>query len=485
MFQETRETQDPVGGGSRYAGCDAAEVVEAVAQLGQLSSAVHAEQLALVRDLAGREWPIGTARNPVELCEQQLGMLRATAKETVRVAVALGELPALAALYASGEVSWDQVRFATRFAEAGTDDFVAEQLGDLTAAQVAQLAKEHATRTARDDAEADRQIRCRTRRDHRLGGTHFSIFLPDGDAEGLRSSLEQRAQAIGADPITGLWAPLERRMGMAAAMLGAADLPLGGDLDRALTVIHIDHDVLAGESDGNAVSESGSVMSAEVARRLCCDGWIQYVAEDDTDRPVGVGRRQRTVPRWLRRLVRHRDRTCRCCGGPIHHIHHIVHWTWEGPTDEDNLVGLCFGCHHRVHEGGWRITGNPNGALTFTNPYGETVTTVRQPTVKDWKRRAARHRARPHGPAPDPAGPDQPPGPAPAATFVADPAPTPWTATNTAPGTGRPAPGARPHGPAATPAVAATGVIPAARAHPGPATPRPPLLPRSPGPEPP
>jgi hypothetical protein len=179
------------------------------------------------------------------------------------------------------------------------------------------------------------------------------------------------------------------------AMLGAAGLAADGDLDRALTVIHIDHDVLAGEADGNAVTESGSVLSAEVARRLACDGWTQYIAEDDNDRPVGVGRRQRTVPRWLRRLIRHRDRHCRCCGGPIHHIHHIVHWTWLGPTDEDNLVGLCWGCHHRVHEGGWTITGEPNGALTFTNPYGEHRTTLRQPPARTARRRTAR----PTGPA--------------------------------------------------------------------------------------
>jgi 5-methylcytosine-specific restriction endonuclease McrA len=185
-------------------------------------------------------------------------------------------------------------------------------------------------------------------------------------------------------------------MADALAMLGAAGLAADSDLDRALTAIHIDHDVLFADTDdpaapqGQGVTESGGVISPEVARRLCCDGWIQTITEaDDGTRTVGIGRRSRVVPRWLRRIVRHRDRACRCCGGPIHHIHHIRHWTLGGTTDQDNLAGLCWGCHHRVHEGGWTITGNPNGALTFTNPFGETVTSLRQPLARKVRRRVA------------------------------------------------------------------------------------------------
>jgi hypothetical protein len=32
-------------------------------------------------------------------------------------------------------------------------------------------------------------------------------------------------------------------------------------------VVHIDHDILAGEAPGNATTDSGGVVSAEVARR--------------------------------------------------------------------------------------------------------------------------------------------------------------------------------------------------------------------------
>jgi hypothetical protein len=433
-------TEDPTVGASgdddtaaSYADCSTGDLAATAQELAKLQAVVHAELLGVLGELGTRAQVPGDRRDMVEWTETYLGTLRSTAREWTKTAAALRDLPVLAGLYGSGTLSWDQVRHAVRFVTPGTDAIVSEEVAGWSAEQVAQLAREHTARTREDGAEADRRTRLRMRRDHKLGGTHYSAFLPDGDDEGLRVALERRATQIGPDPITGIWDSAERRMGQALAMLGAADLAADADLDRALAVIHIDHDILSGEAEGNATTESGATISAEVARRMCCDGWIQYVAEDgtDNDRPVGVGRKTRIIPRWLRRLVRHRDRRCRCCGGPIHHIHHIVFWGMLGRTDEDSLVGLCWGCHHRVHEGGWTITGDPNGALVFTNPFGESVTSLRQPVARDLRRRAARAagvrlgdqhpgpRARPHGPArpeTDPAphpggGTDPPPHP--------------------------------------------------------------------------
>jgi hypothetical protein len=414
-------TEDPTVGpscggddrGASYADCSTAELASTVQELAKLHAVVHAELLGVLGELGTRAQVPGECRDTTEWVETRLGTLRSTAREWTKVATALRDLPVLAGLYADGSLSWDQVRHAVRFITPGTDPVVSEEIAGWSAEQVAQLAREHTARSRDDDAEADRGTRLRLRRDHKRRGTHVTAFLPDGDDEPLRVALERRAQQIGPDPITGIWDSAERRMGQALAMLGAADLATDQDLDRALAVVHIDHDILAGEAPGNATTDTGGVISAEVARRMTCDGWLQYVAEDGAanDRTVGVGRRTRVVPRWLRRLVRHRDRRCRCCGGPIHHIHHIIHWGMGGRTDLDVLVGLCWGCHHRVHEGGWTITGNPNGALVFTNPFGETVTTVRQPLARNLRRRAARAagvrlghdapgpRSRPHGPA--------------------------------------------------------------------------------------
>ena len=39
-----------------------------------------------------------------------------------------------------------------------------------------------------------------------------------------------------------------------------------------------------------------------------------------------------------------------------------------GGTDLDNLLPLCWGCHDKVHEHGWQITGRGDGLRTIKPP---------------------------------------------------------------------------------------------------------------------
>jgi hypothetical protein len=108
---------------------------------------------------------------------------------------------------------------------------------------------------------------------------------------------------------------------------------------------------------------------------------------------VGIGRADRSIPRWLRRRIRRRDGGC-CqfpgCGRRIRQVHHIRHWTRdEGPTDAWNLCGLCWYHHRVVHEGGWTIQGNADGELTFRSPYGKVLRSRPQPLKSDVRSRAA------------------------------------------------------------------------------------------------
>lgn len=127
--------------------------------------------------------------------------------------------------------------------------------------------------------------------------------------------------------------------------------------------------------DAGALQEC---TSAETARRLACDCRWQLVAEDEAGRALGLGRKTRQTPTWLARQVRRRDGGCRfpgCSRKRWLHSHHVRWWIKGGPTDPDNLVAFC-GYHHRlVHEGGWRIEGDPEGELRFVHPPGAVVST--------------------------------------------------------------------------------------------------------------
>jgi HNH endonuclease len=59
--------------------------------------------------------------------------------------------------------------------------------------------------------------------------------------------------------------------------------------------------------------------------------------------------------------------------------HHIHHWANGGPTRLDNLALLC-GRHHRaVHEEGYQLERDRNGALHFTTPRGRPISETPAP----------------------------------------------------------------------------------------------------------
>jgi hypothetical protein len=189
-------TQDPGG----YCDLDSAGLGDAATELATLGSVVHAELLQILAELAHRDQVPGGFGDLVEFCTQRFGVLRRTAREWVDVAVALRGLPAISALYASGEISWDKVRHAARFATAGTDAVVADELSRFTAQQVAQLAAETQRRSGADDQAAHDCRSLRMRNDHRRGGVRITGWLPFADAEALRHDLAERARQIGPDP---------------------------------------------------------------------------------------------------------------------------------------------------------------------------------------------------------------------------------------------------------------------------------------------
>jgi hypothetical protein len=51
-------------------------------------------------------------------------------------------------------------------------------------------------------------------------------------------------------------------------------------------------------------------------------------------------------------------------------VHHVIPWDDGGPTDLENLAPLCSEHHHMVHEGGWKLTLNPDRIATWTRPDG-------------------------------------------------------------------------------------------------------------------
>ena len=104
---------------------------------------------------------------------------------------------------------------------------------------------------------------------------------------------------------------------------------------------------------------------------------------DEDGRLLEVGARTRTIPPALRRALHHRDRGCRFpgCGLPLGVGHHVRHWAQGGPTTLSNLALLCRRHHRAVHEEGYQVDRQSDGALSFRRPDGRPLPDVPPPAA--------------------------------------------------------------------------------------------------------
>jgi hypothetical protein len=353
-----------------YAAMSPEARLEALEQLSALLSSIHAELLDLVAAAVDCGDPaLDGAVAPPAWLVGRLGLARRNADEWFRVAAVLQALPALRSAYAAGELSWDQVRPATRFVTPDDDVEQAARLPGFSAAQIAFLARQSRP-VSDDDANAAHANRSFTwRRDHRKGGYSYRGFLPFDQGEAVNQALDSIAENWGADPATGSWAPIAMRRAdavhdLATRKLGSASAP-----DRATVVINADADIVDGSTPGNGFIGDLALCHSGVLRHLC-DARVEVALHGPDGATVGIARASQQIPWWLRRQVVLRDHRCRGfgCDRTIRQIHHIHHWASGGHTNLDNLIGLCWAHHRLVHEGGWSIQGNPNDEVAFVSP---------------------------------------------------------------------------------------------------------------------
>jgi hypothetical protein len=353
-----------------------AEQADAIDQLHGLMTAAHSQLLDVVAHYDRNEsWAEDGATCMVDWLVARLSIAHRSAKDWVRVARALEDLPGISACYSEGRLSFDQLVPLTKLATPDTDQALAEQAPGWSVAQL-ELAVRRAkpvTNNEANDAHRRRYLRMRFDDDRSF---RISGRLADAEGAVVEAALAALANAAQPDPATGVYDPFESRLADALVEMASTDLAEEADADRASVVIHMEAEVVGG-GEGGAEIEDGPAISAETARRLACDSRWQLVAEE-AGQALGVGRRTRQVPRWLSRQLRRRDGGCRfpgCARKRWLHAHHILFWGKGGPTDPDNLVMLCGYHHRRLHEGGWRIEGDPEDELRFVNPQGKVLST--------------------------------------------------------------------------------------------------------------
>jgi hypothetical protein len=324
----------------------------------------------------------------------RIGLDSATAREKVRVARALGKLPAIDEALRVGKLSYAKARALTRVATPETETKLLEVAAVATGAQLERVCRGYRRALAPDEvlAPEERSVR---RRDLPGGMVRLEIVLAPDEADLLLRALDRAREAVHEETDvsaetqkcndvqdvsaetsnTGSTWP-SRADGMVALaenfLAGTPATGNGGE--RFQVMVHVDQDPLAPDGVLSASLDDGTRVSAETFRRIACDCGLVALAGDGAE--LNIGRRARSIPPAIRRALALRDGGCRfpgCTHTRFLHGHHIRHWLAGGETSVSNLALLCTFHHHLVHEGGWTVARGENGKVTFTGPDGRAL----------------------------------------------------------------------------------------------------------------
>jgi hypothetical protein len=348
----------------------------------------------------------------------QCGLGSGAAREHVRVARALTQLPRIQAAFSAGRLSYSKVRALTRIAAPDCEAALVEFALSATASQTElfcrqwRRADDAATTTSQPDAEerqsfqhwydddgfltltirmpavegaalmariearAERQARRERAQSKKAVATHGEIRAAGGRVD---PEVEERCAGDAA-----VRRMRERTTARRIAALGdlveagaAVDRRRPGDPPRREVVVHVDAAVLADDTAaGRAHVEGGPAITGAQARRILCAATVVAMLEKGRE-PLAVGRRRRRATKAQWRALLRRDEGCARPGCPETrverlHAHHMRHWLFGGPTDIDNLVLLCDVDHGLVHEHDL-VMSRRDGRLVVTAPDASRV----------------------------------------------------------------------------------------------------------------
>jgi hypothetical protein len=217
----------------------------------------------------------------------RIGLDPATAREKVRVARALDNLPAIDAALKSGKLSYAKVRALTRVAIPETEAKLLDAAMYATCAQLERLCRGYRTAMTADNTlpPPERGVRLR---DLPGGMVKLEVILSPDKADLVLRALDQArevkhdqsktdasAETSDADPT---------RPSRADAVVSLAESNLadntgtGNGGERFQVMLHVDQDPLAPDGVLGGTLDDGTRLSAETLRRVACDCGLVAIA---------------------------------------------------------------------------------------------------------------------------------------------------------------------------------------------------------------
>ena len=300
---------------------------DAIAELAARIQAATYELLVMIHQFDERGgWGEGV-KSCAHWLNWRTGLALGAAREKVRVARVLAELPRLSAAMRRGALSYSKVRALTRVATPETEARLLDFARCATAAHVERLVRAWRRVDRIAAAEDDRR---------RHESRHLEVWVDEDGMVVVRGRLSpevgavlQRALEAASDRLyhdaddkaeVSVGKRRADALGLIAESALAADLDRGTAGDRYQVVVHVDADGLGGEAEGGqSVLEDGIGVSAETSRRLACDASTVVMTHASDGRVPDVGRKRRTIPPAIRRALTAQDRRCHFPGCDTYH----------------------------------------------------------------------------------------------------------------------------------------------------------------------
>jgi Domain of unknown function (DUF222) len=352
----------------------------------------HAELVAvIVKVLETGCWNGHGIRSPEHWVTWKTGVNPARARDLVLVAKRSLELPVTSEAFNDGLLSVDQVAVISRDTPSEFDETVCTLAKSATVPQLRSLLRKYPwspckpTKTSSDNTEPSDNTEAEpapepgpapvdrvTARHDETGRFHLHAELGTLEGAEIEAALNEAKDA--------LYRAGNRNATMVEALLEVCRRSLNAASSASRTdnyrvYLHVDTD--------HAWINGGPKLPESIRSKILCDANI-YPYLMSNGKPINVGRVTRVIPPHTRRAVLDRDSTCRYPGCTTRRleVHHLVHWEHLGPTNTNNLAGLCSYHHHRHHDGTYTVSGNADihDGLIFKRADGTTIQTGPQPT---------------------------------------------------------------------------------------------------------
>lgn len=335
------------------------------------------------------------------------GLQLSTAREKVRVARALTDLPKISEEMQKGKLSYSKVRAITRVATPENEEGLLTFALAGTASHVERVVR--AWRKADAPAELELAKKQITNRYLEYYTDQDGMFVIKGRLTPEAGAVLQKALEAAGDVLyneivskepegeekknasAGTFAVNDEnsakafshpRQKRADAMELVAESSLTNKLDngtrgdRFQVVLHVDRPVLLDpEKPGLTQLEDGPSVSPETSLRISCDAAKVVMTHDEKGNVLDIGRKSRVIPPAIMRALKTRDQGCRFpgCGIKFCVGHHLKHWAKGGETKLSNLILLCRFHHSKVHEVGFSVEQTHDGKLRFLTPEGRDM----------------------------------------------------------------------------------------------------------------